>query len=583
MKLTKIEKIRLFQQMTGWSVDKIRANKKQVNALLDDSGGGEVEGAISYNEQELTEEQQTQARANIDAASETDVNTKIGNLSELQTTNKNNLVSAINEASQGHIDDSVVEQAVSDWLDAHPEATTTVEDGSITEAKLESSLRNGIVESGKEITAVTKLSAETIDFTIDASGYIKYADGTPGTSSLSAYTNYIDVSKYRRIYFKRGGFTSSSVSSGMAFYDENKTYISGLPGATAQAEQKYLVDLCVKDVPANAKYARFTTFADTTTYGSFEILGDIKGVAILKNSVDNLDSYVLGKYTWVYPQNWLNRNGLTAGELKADGSTLSTSGRSYTDYIPVVPGDKVRLIRTDTHGTPYRRHVTCYDEHKNIMAYAGSDSATTSSFTVPDGVYYVRMTADTSTITDYPVVIAKNASDVNTVKWSEYFKPYQVLTEDFLTPESKAAVQKLVDKQLRTSDLLNTYACALPRSFRMTVGLAETWYREAMCTPQSTYPYVGAGQAYTYFEDKYVRFANASALDSINGFSWTHYDALMTVIENENGSAGFGRPRKVVADNVSDCTMLVIGDSKTEQGYITQDLLDFYQRILVSG
>ena len=29
-----------------------------------------------------------------------------------------------------------IEQAVTDWLDDHPEATTTVEDGSITEEKL---------------------------------------------------------------------------------------------------------------------------------------------------------------------------------------------------------------------------------------------------------------------------------------------------------------------------------------------------------------------------------------------------------------------------------------------------------------
>ncbi len=31
---------------------------------------------------------------------------------------------------------AAIERAVTDWLDAHPEATTTVEDGSITEEKL---------------------------------------------------------------------------------------------------------------------------------------------------------------------------------------------------------------------------------------------------------------------------------------------------------------------------------------------------------------------------------------------------------------------------------------------------------------
>lgn len=60
MGLKKLSKMRLFQQITGWSVDKIRANKKQVNALLNDE-------SISFTEQELTEEQKAQARTNIGA------------------------------------------------------------------------------------------------------------------------------------------------------------------------------------------------------------------------------------------------------------------------------------------------------------------------------------------------------------------------------------------------------------------------------------------------------------------------------------------------------------------------------------
>lgn len=63
MALTKTDKIRLFQQMTGWSVDKMRANKKQIDALLNDE-------SISFIEQELTEEQKAQARENIGAVDE---------------------------------------------------------------------------------------------------------------------------------------------------------------------------------------------------------------------------------------------------------------------------------------------------------------------------------------------------------------------------------------------------------------------------------------------------------------------------------------------------------------------------------
>lgn len=42
----------------------------------------------------------------------------------------------------GGVDPAVIEQAVDDWLDDHPEATTTVEDGSITRAKI----ANGVMD-----------------------------------------------------------------------------------------------------------------------------------------------------------------------------------------------------------------------------------------------------------------------------------------------------------------------------------------------------------------------------------------------------------------------------------------------------
>lgn len=43
-----------------------------------------------------------------------------------------------------HIDPEEVEPIVTEWLDEHPEATTTVQDGSITRAKLNSALQNTI-------------------------------------------------------------------------------------------------------------------------------------------------------------------------------------------------------------------------------------------------------------------------------------------------------------------------------------------------------------------------------------------------------------------------------------------------------
>lgn len=62
-----------------------------------------------------------------------------GNKSSLNTDTKTDLVSAINEVN-GHFLDGI-DVAVENWLDDHPEATTTVQDGSLTEVKFTDALK----------------------------------------------------------------------------------------------------------------------------------------------------------------------------------------------------------------------------------------------------------------------------------------------------------------------------------------------------------------------------------------------------------------------------------------------------------
>ena len=47
--LTLTQKYKLFQRLTGWSRDKIRANDKAVKDLLSDSGGGGGGGGSNYS------------------------------------------------------------------------------------------------------------------------------------------------------------------------------------------------------------------------------------------------------------------------------------------------------------------------------------------------------------------------------------------------------------------------------------------------------------------------------------------------------------------------------------------------------
>ena len=87
------------------------------------------------------------------------------------------------------------EQALSNWLDAHPEAVTTVEDGAITDAKLNDALKRGLVfgfETVADMKASTALESGMVCHT---NGFYASGDGGAAwyTVSDSGTANEMDV------------------------------------------------------------------------------------------------------------------------------------------------------------------------------------------------------------------------------------------------------------------------------------------------------------------------------------------------------------------------------------------------------
>ena len=136
-----------------------------------------------------------------------------------------------NETALGALPtDEQVQEAVDAWLDDHPEATTTVQDGAITTAKL----FNGSVTDDK--LAADGIKAEVADLKTDLHyykdgfNYLSYtliknsyptASGTFPSYSNWDRTDYIPVSGNQVFYFINTRSTLSNV-----WYDENKDPIS---------------------------------------------------------------------------------------------------------------------------------------------------------------------------------------------------------------------------------------------------------------------------------------------------------------------------------------------------------------------
>lgn len=311
-----------------------------------------------------------------------------------------------------------------------------------------------------------------------------------------------------------------------------------------------------------------STLTSPTQAAQAEAVGDA-----VDDLNESLNHYLVSKYTTIEPSNWLNLNAITDGELLANGTVTESTTRFYTDFIPVNEGDQIKAFRGNNFGTLYRRHVCLYDENKSVLS-GGTDSTTNAAFTIPSGVSFVRVTLDKNILTLKPMIVRDG---ITPTAYSAYFEPYEVLTEDFLSEESEEAVEKIKNKTLTTADLKNHYACALPYQsiLRMTVGIPEMWY-SANCITPSGFIDVGAGSEYAKEANKGTVFPNETAVNSVNGFSWHMYDDLLVLIASETGTAGVGRARRIVAENLQNCSVLVIGDSTVAFGTMTQYMLDYF-------
>ena len=106
-------------------------------------------------------------------------------------------------------------------------------------------------------------------------------------------TDYVDVSYLDKIIYARFASTGSTMSSGMAFYNENKQYISGQNGLLNQDTAHYFEQSI--DVPANAKYARFTIVVyQDLGVDDFYIKGNInRNLKNIANKIETLSVFNL--------------------------------------------------------------------------------------------------------------------------------------------------------------------------------------------------------------------------------------------------------------------------------------------------
>lgn len=250
-------------------------------------------------------------------------------------------------------------------------------------------LKNTITALNKSDTAVEWANGGT-------GTYIDYSTGAVSSESFAqfSYTDYVDVSIYAQIMYKRTKHTIANPKVGMAFYTSEKAYITGVQALKNQSAIGYEDSYYAVDVPATAVYARFTYYSDTATYGTFQIYGNSE----LQSEIIN-DKWDISKETdFASGATWTENY-----EITVNGAISEEEGMRYSSLIPVTDGKHYLLVYH-----PYKSVITRVHGYNNSgtwvkqLAVSASADSTVTLIRIVDctGISAVRISTGVESSTD---------------------------------------------------------------------------------------------------------------------------------------------------------------------------------------
>lgn len=208
----------------------------------------------------------------------------------------------------------------------------------------------------------------------DSNHFIRYSDGEMSSSISQNFcaSDFIDISKFTKLKFKRVHATGSTTEVGTAFYDESRTFISGIPNTVNASTMVYT--LFETPVPDGAKFARFSILKDTTTYGEFEIFGESKITALLD----------------------ANFNEIT-GIWFIDGKTIKT--------------DTSTVDLSTTYDNATMRYAVVNVSEGDVFTISGTGGVSARLWCFVDSNNTVISVSDENSLLDNDIIVAPTGSD----------------------------------------------------------------------------------------------------------------------------------------------------------------------------
>lgn len=311
------------------------------------------------------------------------------------------------------VDPSAIQSSVEGWLDDHPEATTTVQDGSITKAKLDSSLQETVDDVGDLKSAVGELILDVKPGYFNANGGI----ANP-TASGEVYTNRIDVVPNVTSFHVDCAFSeSNSIWFAIAQYTSNGTFSSRRVIINSVTAQIKSVDFVVED--STIAYIAFTWRAygesDATkiSVAPSRIVDYVKQNSNVIKSIESADGAGAGKALFAKSVSNGSVSGWEYKSVAVVDNTLSVSGDAADAKVV---GDIVRSEgKYDWFYSLLKniKYVTASHTWENDPNYLGFNTPVLATenitFTSESGSHRLRV-----------IVVGQDGSVISDTDWKYY-------------------------------------------------------------------------------------------------------------------------------------------------------------------
>lgn len=264
------------------------------------------------------------------------------------------------------LSETQIQDSVDNWLDEHPEATTTVQDGSITKVKLDENLQGKIDEVDDLKSAFVNEHLGNIPlFLVDG----EYVDNTNGNFVAYAGWSRSEFIPVKSYYSITGAVSYRSIYN--AFYDNNKTFLKSFVIEQTDTvivvpdDAVYMAVSSTTPAMANIKLTAVSKTEAETAKNSEKTTFSVG--SICKASFDK-------QYTDFYRQN--EKVLYVYGGRKYMALKASAGGSAM--YVNTIyDGQSVWGLQANFNALNY----VVFEPANNGWAYFGSGSASTEAYT----------------------------------------------------------------------------------------------------------------------------------------------------------------------------------------------------------